>query len=69
MRSAQSVARDGSKCDSCLQFRGANVSLNDFANRPARAMNNDETFTTGKFQVPVSRNSTRSPLLGSKSAF
>jgi flavorubredoxin len=31
-------------------FVGANVSLNDFANRPARAMNNDETFETGKYR-------------------
>ena len=31
-------------------FVGANVSLNDFANRPTKAMNNDETFTTGKFR-------------------
>ena len=30
-------------------FVGANVSLNDFASRPTRAMNNDETFTTGKY--------------------
>jgi len=29
-------------------FVGANVSLNDFANRPTRAMNNDEIFSTGK---------------------
>jgi flavorubredoxin len=29
-------------------FVGANVSLNDFANRPTRAMNNDEVFSTGK---------------------
>jgi len=31
-------------------FVGANVSVNDFANRPARAMNNDETFATGKYR-------------------
>ncbi len=31
-------------------FVGANVSVNDFANRPARAMNNDEVLTTGKYQ-------------------
>jgi flavorubredoxin len=29
-------------------FVGANVSVNDFANRPARAMNNDDVFSTGK---------------------
>jgi len=31
-------------------FVGANVSVNDFANRPARAMNNDEEFSTGKYR-------------------
>jgi flavorubredoxin len=31
-------------------FVGANVSLNDFAIRPTRAMNNDETFSTGKYR-------------------
>lgn len=31
-------------------FVGANVSINDFAIRPARAMNNDETFETGKYR-------------------
>jgi flavorubredoxin len=31
-------------------FVGANVSVNDFANRPARAMNNDEVFSTGKYR-------------------
>ncbi len=31
-------------------FVGANVSLNDFASRPTRAMNNDEIFTTGKYR-------------------
>jgi flavorubredoxin len=31
-------------------FVGANVSVNDFASRPARAMNNDEVFTTGKYR-------------------
>lgn len=31
-------------------FVGANVSLNDFANRPTRAMNNDEVFSTGKYR-------------------
>ena len=29
-------------------FVGANVSVNDFAIRPARAMNNEETFSTGR---------------------
>src|SRR3979409_1810019 len=29
-------------------FVGANVSINDFASRPARAMNDDEVFSTGK---------------------
>src|SRR6266487_5485591 len=29
-------------------FVGANVSVNDFANRPARAMADGEEFTTGK---------------------
>ena len=29
-------------------FVGANVSVNDFATRPARAMNNDEVFSTGQ---------------------
>ena len=31
-------------------FVGANVSVNDFASRPARAMNNDEVLTTGKYR-------------------
>src|SRR6266566_8156598 len=31
-------------------FVGANVSVNDFANRPARAMNDDEVLTTGKYR-------------------
>ena len=31
-------------------FVGANVSVNDFASRPARAMNNDEVFSTGKYR-------------------
>lgn len=31
-------------------FVGANVSVNDFAIRPARAMNNDEIFSTGKYR-------------------
>lgn len=31
-------------------FVGANVSVNDFASRPARAMNNDEIFSTGKYR-------------------
>ena len=31
-------------------FVGANVSINDFANRPARAMQNDEVFATGKYR-------------------
>jgi flavorubredoxin len=31
-------------------FVGANVSVNDFAIRPARAMANDESFTTGKYR-------------------
>ena len=30
-------------------FVGANVSLNDFASRPTRPMDNDETFSTGRF--------------------
>jgi flavorubredoxin len=30
-------------------FVGANVSVNDFASRPAQAMNNDEIFSTGKY--------------------
>ncbi len=31
-------------------FVGANVSVNDFANRPARAMQNDEVLATGKYR-------------------
>lgn len=31
-------------------FVGAMVSVNDFATRPARAMNNDEVFSTGKYR-------------------
>jgi flavorubredoxin len=31
-------------------FVAANVSLNDFANRPARVMNDDEVFSTGKYR-------------------
>ena len=31
-------------------FVGANVSLNDFATRPTRAMNDDERFSTGKYK-------------------
>lgn len=31
-------------------FVGANVSVNDFANRPARAMADGEVLTTGKYQ-------------------
>lgn len=31
-------------------FVGANVSVNDFANRPARAMTDGEVFSTGKFR-------------------
>jgi flavorubredoxin len=31
-------------------FVGANVSINDFASRAARAMNNDEVFATGKYR-------------------
>jgi flavorubredoxin len=31
-------------------FVGANVSVNDFADRPARAMNNDEVLLTGKYR-------------------
>jgi len=31
-------------------FVGANVSLNDFASRPAQALNNDDVFITGKYK-------------------
>lgn len=31
-------------------FVGTNVSVNDFANRPARAMNDNEVFETGKYR-------------------
>jgi len=31
-------------------FVGANVSVNDFADRPARAMQNDEVLTTGNYR-------------------
>jgi len=31
-------------------FVGANVSVNDFANRPARVMGDNEVFSTGKYQ-------------------
>ena len=35
------------KATAVCSFVGANVSVNDFANRPARAMNNDDVFSTG----------------------
>ena len=41
------VAPDSS---ALCSFVGANVSVNDFASRPARAMNNDEVFSTGKYR-------------------
>jgi flavorubredoxin len=38
-----------SQATALCSFVGANVSLNDFASRPTRAMNNDEVFSTGKY--------------------
>jgi len=38
------------EAEAFCSFVGANVSVNDFSRRPARAMTNDEVFETGKYR-------------------
>jgi flavorubredoxin len=48
-------------------FVGANVSVNDFASRPAKALNDDDVFSTGKYKFRFLA-TPRTTLLGSQLA-